>query len=260
MFERLKETYSYDPKVLEYILKDEANPLNRIVAELPNKDAKILDIGAGSGIVGALIKKCKKDVVIDGIEPDANARLYAEKFYRNYYEGFVEEFFPVIEEERYDYIILADVLEHLASPDKILKKIFNIISDHTKIFISLPNVTHGAVRLALANGDFNYVDSGILERTHLRFFSPSKAMELLEGCGFCIEQVTYLQRGIEETEFAIKRNFTNYILARCMEKEHFFTYQTIFRIGKNGVKEKEIIKFGRAETFSIWCVLKNMTL
>ena len=71
----------------------------------------------------------------------------------------------------YDFVVMADVIEHLARPDKVLAEFRRRIAPSTKVCVSTPNVAFVSVRIALLNGVFDDVDSGILERTHLRFFT-----------------------------------------------------------------------------------------
>ena len=108
----------------------------------------------------------------------------------------------MIDSENYDYIILADVIEHITEPDVFLEHLIKHTNEKTKFIISIPNVAFGGLRLALLNGFFDYVDSGLLERTHLRFFTLNSAMYLFKKLGFYFELIASLERSFYRMEFS----------------------------------------------------------
>src|SRR5437899_10982507 len=84
MFTRQNETYDCSPDIVAGILVDEANPLNRISNIIPN-DVKVLDIGAGNGLLALVLKATHRNILVDGIEPNSYASQLAKKNYRNSY-------------------------------------------------------------------------------------------------------------------------------------------------------------------------------
>jgi hypothetical protein len=90
---------------------------------------------------------------------------------------------------KFDAIVLADVLEHCADPWTQLSRLVTLGKPDSKIVISLPNVAHILVRLMLLTGHFHYADRGIMDRTHLRFFTRRTAMELVEYADLVLESV-----------------------------------------------------------------------
>lgn len=205
MFHRPEKTYDFDvPSAVRNILNDPANPLNRISEIIPD-NAKVLDIGAGNGILAHVLKEKCKGLVIDGIEPDPYAAKIAGKSYRNFYTSFAQDFRDMISAENYDYIIMADVIEHVNDPLGFLQDICSIVKAKTKIILSVPNVAFGAVRIALLNGDFNYVDSGLLERTHLRFFTLHNIKLIVSEMNMNIEKLYFLERDIFTSEIDLKK-------------------------------------------------------
>jgi len=96
-------------------------------------------------------------------------------------------------QKEYDFVVLADVIEHVADPLEFLKQLRTIVSLNTKILISVPNIAFGAIRIELLNGIFDYVDSGIRERTHLRFFTLKTIYELVNELGMNLERIYFLQ-------------------------------------------------------------------
>lgn len=142
MFNRPPQTYETTPGLIENILKDEANPLNRICALIP-AGSTIIDIGAGNGLMALLLKKGGKQVIIDGIEPSPHAASIASPHYRHFYTGYAQDFVQKITETDYDFIILADVIEHVMDPLTFLHILSSKISDRTRIVLSVPNVEIG---------------------------------------------------------------------------------------------------------------------
>jgi len=90
----------------------------------------------------------------------------------------------------FDLILLSHVLEHLQEPAQVLASISSLLSADGLLLIALPNICHWRTRLQIARGSFQYQDSGILDRSHLRFFTYWSARELVEAC----PSVTLLQQ------------------------------------------------------------------
>jgi len=86
--------------------------------------------------------------------------------------------------QKFDRVLLLDVLEHLMRPERLLAEAMNALNPQGRLIVSLPNVANIAVRLALLFGRFTYTERGILDRTHLRFFTRKTARRFLEenGC------------------------------------------------------------------------------
>jgi 2-polyprenyl-3-methyl-5-hydroxy-6-metoxy-1,4-benzoquinol methylase len=135
----------------------------------PEKEhLRILDIGTASGYLGKVLGGRGHSVV--GIEKDAAAGEKAKRYYDSFQLADLESYdFPY--QREFDYILFADVLEHLRDPASVLRKCLPALKESGKIIISLPNVANLVVRLSLLFGRFDYMDRGILDRTHLRFFT-----------------------------------------------------------------------------------------
>ena len=93
--------------------------------------------------------------------------------------------------ERYDAIIFADVLEHLPWPEQALKKYLPLLKRGGSVIVSLPNVGLWSVRLSLLLGRFEYEDTGVLDRTHLRFFTRRSAIALLKSMQLTPHRIAY---------------------------------------------------------------------
>lgn len=201
MFNRPISTYQVRQVSDKEVMKDSANPLVQI-CELLHGQVRILDIGAGNGSLGRLLNMLGRAVIIDGIEPNSFAASIARPYYREMYVGYLDDHMNAIDFESYDFIVLADVIEHIDNPQMFLQQLMSRMARKTKLLISIPNVAFGAVRLSLARGEFNYVDSGILERTHLRFFTYRTAVSLFSSLNLHVVTSISLCRSFYRSEFS----------------------------------------------------------
>ena len=90
------------------------------------------------------------------------------------------------EEEYFDYMIFGDVLEHLRDPWQTVKRLKPYLKKNGFMLASIPNVSHISVVVGLLKGTAEYREAGILDKTHLRFFTKKTAMELFEKNGFAV--------------------------------------------------------------------------
>lgn len=164
-----------------------------IAALVPAKARHVVDVGCASGALGAALKRARPDLEVRGVElaqePAARARLVLDDVLCGKAEDEPPASWPAP-----DCVIFADVLEHLVDPWSTLKAWYRRLPPGGTILVSLPNVGHHTVMKGLGQGSFRYVAAGILDRTHLRFFTRQSAMELLEGVGF---RITRFERVIE---------------------------------------------------------------
>ncbi|PYQ48531.1 MAG: hypothetical protein DMF59_15725 [Acidobacteria bacterium] len=146
----------------------------------------VLDVGCGFATTSQFIQARGNRVI--GIESNAEAVAVARTRIADVIEADLQNA-PSL--GKFDTIIFADVLEHLAWPVGILKKYADLLKPEGTIIVSLPNVGLWSVRLGLLFGRFRYQDSGVLDRTHLRFFTRRSAIEMLRSAGFRPVRRTY---------------------------------------------------------------------
>jgi 2-polyprenyl-3-methyl-5-hydroxy-6-metoxy-1,4-benzoquinol methylase len=141
---------------------------------------RILDIGTADGYLGALLKQQGHYLV--GVESDSTLAEKARGYYDVFHSVDAESFdFPSRGE--FDFILLADVLEHLKDPAGLLRRALPCLNAGGEIIISLPNIAHLLIRLDLLFGYFQYTDRGILDRTHLRFFTLASTRRMVQDVG-----------------------------------------------------------------------------
>ncbi len=145
----------------------------------------MLDLGAAGGHLGRAVRdRC---AFLAGVEPDPSVPDSARDGYDDWRSTDALSAGPWA--GPFDTVVCADVLEHLPEPERLLKKIAGWLSPGGILLVSLPNVANVTLRAALLVGRFPYADRGILDRTHLKFFTRSTGRALLEGCGFRVTAI-----------------------------------------------------------------------
>lgn len=171
-------------------LSDHSNShslIHHLVTEDGKAGMEILEIGCSSGYVGATL--VAKGHRVTGVELDPAAAQAAREVLHEVHTGDAEGFFDAHPQRRYDAILLGDVLEHMTDPAATLRRCVAHLADGGGVAISLPCVTHGSVRAMLLEGRWDYADYGLLDRTHLRFFSRKGMAELLSSAGLAIARL-----------------------------------------------------------------------
>jgi 2-polyprenyl-3-methyl-5-hydroxy-6-metoxy-1,4-benzoquinol methylase len=169
---------------------DNQSTTHSIQARMVDEGALLLDVGCHAGTMGAALRETKAVSVI-GIDTDLEALEVAQTRLQNAFIGSIEEtgWAEKIRENGYsnfDTILFGDVLEHTRNPDRILLEAASLLKHNGNIIVSIPNVAYWRVRLGLLLGKWDYQDEGILDRTHLRFFTRSTVRELIESAGYRI--------------------------------------------------------------------------
>ncbi len=139
----------------------------------------ILDIGAAQGFLGQLLQG--SGLAIDAVEPNPDWAANAAPYYRQVWPLTVEQ--APVPTGVYRVVVCADVLEHTTDPVAVLRRLRAIATEDALFIVSLPNVAHIAVRMLLLFGQFPRMERGILDRTHLHFYTRSTARGLLAEAG-----------------------------------------------------------------------------
>jgi len=165
--------------------------------------SRVLDIGAADGSVAKILKQ--RGCQVWAVEMDENAARAAALVCEHVVVGDVEsmDLDDAFGGMRFDAVLLLDVLEHLREPLSALKRSAKLLEPDGQIVASIPNVTHGAVRLSLLRGTFRYTETGLLDRTHLRFFDRDAVEQLFAEAGLEVADRLRVTRGLTETEIPI---------------------------------------------------------
>jgi len=159
---------------------------NHRIPELVEGGKRILDVGCATGKLLEYLEK-NKNCLAFGIEIDADMADEANKRSGKTTCVDIESCADLpFEKVSFDTIIFADVLEHLKRPDIVLRKIIPYLKEGGYFLFSIPNVAFLTVRLGLLFGKFGYTEYGVLDKTHLRFFTLRTARKLIEESGLKI--------------------------------------------------------------------------
>jgi 2-polyprenyl-3-methyl-5-hydroxy-6-metoxy-1,4-benzoquinol methylase len=150
---------------------------------LPMGALRVLDVGAGTGEVLAAIAEARPSLVEAwAVEPaNTGAAIRNATWSRHLAQVDCDDF---------DLALLLDVLEHIEKPRQTLEAVAERVRPGGTFLISVPNVTHWSVRASLLAGNFDYADRGILDRTHLRFFTKKSLLQLVRRAGLEVESTS----------------------------------------------------------------------
>lgn len=156
---------------------------------------RVLDIGAGGGGIGRAARdQSPQELVAIEIDPAAQAPL------RETYDEVHASIAP-LKGRQYDLVIMLDVLEHMSDPFGFLQELRPLLAPGARLLISVPNVAHWSVRFSLLFGRFEYGSRGILDRTHLYFFSRRRFKQMLRSIPDGM--ITELNGSIEPVELVL---------------------------------------------------------
>lgn len=228
-----KKSEIYSELYITYPLKLYPFSSHQAIIKILNskENQRILDIGCGDGLFSEYIKNGNTKVGVDFIPESESIKENLNEYYQNDLNvGLPDE---VKKKEKYDYILMLDILEHLYNYENIIKESKTLLKPEGRLIISIPNIANFYVRLNLLFGRFPYGDKGILDRTHLRFFTYSSIKKLIKTNHLVIvkQKVTPIPI-IEVLPNFMKNNvgkilnFSLYIITVPFKR--FFGYQFIF--------------------------------
>lgn len=160
------------------------------------KSLNILEVGCNTGSTLLEIKNIYPNSNLFGIEINASTAKIASHI-ANVKIADIEDSIDLWDGILFDYIIFGDVLEHLHNPSKIINNCRKILKNHGKIISSIPNLMHYSAMFLLINGDFPYSDTGILDRTHIHFFTYNEIIKLYNENNFKVIKYKPIFSGIK---------------------------------------------------------------
>jgi len=185
---------------------------------------KILDVGCGEGQTGWVLKNTGKAREVVGIELNENAAKSAEGKLDKVIHGDVEKLSLPFQAEYFDYVILADVVEHLVDPWQVVKRLSLFLHGEGFLIVSIPNIGYWRVLKDLILFDqWEYQAEGILDKAHLRFFTKRSMIEMMNKTGFEVESIIARKSpGIKARLFNL---FTLGIFRRFFESAYIIKYR-----------------------------------
>ena len=189
MTELKKHKYDFEIDI------EQKNDARVIAFDFIEPNSKVLDVGSSSGCFGQILKEYKK-CEVTGIEYDSDSIKIAEekKAFQKIYQLDLNNF-DINQFEQYknhfDYIVFGDVLEHLSAPNKVLETFKFLLKSGGKYLISLPNTAHATVKINLLANKFEYEEIGILDKTHIKFFTHKTIPNFLAESKLKMEKFDY---------------------------------------------------------------------
>ncbi len=171
---------------IHYPLKQSKGSSHYYLPRMLGAGQEVIDIGCGEGYLAAELKKFDNRITGIDVLPIASETSALDRYYSADLDNGIAPVIQQLKGERFTRALLLDVLEHLKNPEKILDECRDILEKDGLLIISVPNVANISVRLSLLFGKFDYTERGILDKTHLRFFTRKTVRKIVESRGYRI--------------------------------------------------------------------------
>ncbi|MBM4241504.1 MAG: class I SAM-dependent methyltransferase [Euryarchaeota archaeon] len=192
------------------------SPSHNKIIRLIGKQKKVLDVGCSDGNLSKNLRINECEVF--GIEINDKTAHLAKRYCQEVFVGDVESIKLNSKYDNFfDFIVFADVLEHLKEPAVVLRRFRKYLKDDGQLIVSIPNIAHWRMRLKLLFGNFEYEDQGLLDIGHLRFFNEKSAKKLLSDNGFEISKF--------DINFADSLKYANILHSIGIRRPNFFGFQ-----------------------------------
>jgi 2-polyprenyl-3-methyl-5-hydroxy-6-metoxy-1,4-benzoquinol methylase len=212
-----------------YPIDPESDTAGSNVLRLVGKNKKVLEIGAGPGSLLKVLQEINQcDMTAIEIHPE-----YAEKLNEICQKVIVADlnepnWNKLIDiNQKFDVVVAADVLEHINDPLGCLKNMTTLLNENGSIVISLPHIGHAVISACLWEGDFEYREWGLLDRTHIRFFGIKNVEKLIDDAQLKIIDVRFVIRSPDQTEFHERWSRLSHVLKKNILKS---PYACIYQI------------------------------
>ncbi|MEA5594382.1 methyltransferase domain-containing protein [Rivularia sp. UHCC 0363] len=171
---------------------DDNSSLKKMLS-LIGENKRVIDFGCATGYFARLLSDRGCEVI--GVEINSKAAKVAQRYCEQVivadldFVSLNDIFSEKLLKKKFDVAVFGDVLEHLRNPWQVLKETRKLLKPQGYVIASIPNIAHGAIRLALLQGKFEYQTLGILDNTHLRFFTNKTVEQLFEDSGYQIDVI-----------------------------------------------------------------------
>lgn len=224
---------SYD-RVVETDTEDSLAKISKYL----KPDSNVLELGPAKGYFTKYLKEnfnCQVDCVEMSSEMAGEARKYCRKMVvADLDEVELSEHFG---NDEYDFILLADILEHIRKGAKVLLSCREMLAPDGRLIVSVPNISHSSVIGCLFEGKFEYRDQGLLDKTHIKFFTRDSIKSLLLQCGYEIEVIDTVTILPEDTQLGDSlMNLPVSLQKMILNREDALTYQYILICRASGGK------------------------
>ena len=175
-----------------------------VLASLVTPHSTVLDLGCGSGALGQYLAETRS-CTSDGVTLSEDEAAHARPHYRRVVVDNLEscDLGTTFACQRYDFIVCADVLEHLTRPERVLDACRALLTPGGKLLISVPNAAYSGLLAELMQGEFRYREEGLLDRTHLRFFTRRSLTRFLAEQRWTLDSLDTVRRELPDSEFQV---------------------------------------------------------
>jgi 2-polyprenyl-3-methyl-5-hydroxy-6-metoxy-1,4-benzoquinol methylase len=189
------------PKYTRY--DDSVGSAHNLVVEIVPVGSSVLEFGCATGYMSDVLVT-RRGCRVTGVELEPKAAAAAEAFCDRVIVGDAEtlDLDQELGSERFDAVLFADFLEHLRDPGTLLRRVRAFVADGGIVIASIPNVAHASVRLSLLAGRFRYRPRGLLDESHLRFFTRESIRNLFEESGYVITHWSRVSATVSESELS----------------------------------------------------------
>lgn len=215
----------YKQKPSSYYSMSRPEMLNYV----PSSASNILEIGCGAGSFASLLKSQRPSVELWGLDIQAGCCDEMKMIFKEYIHGNFENDDIQLPLDYFDCVIMNDVLEHLYDPWKVLNKIKQYLHSDGYITLSVPNMRYYNILVDLIfNKRWSYVDKGVLDKTHIRFFTKNSLESMLTECGYRIVSVD----GINSRYVSKKYALLNLLLNNLIDDINYMQFAVLARVVK----------------------------
>lgn len=208
----------YEKKDISYY----SHTRNELVPFIPNNIESVLDVGCAGGNFGQMLKELF-NCEVWGIEPDENAAKIADQKLDKVLPVPFDEQVAIPVGKKFDCIFFNDVLEHLAQPEEALRLASKYVKGSGCIIASIPNLRFYPAMLSLIrHKDFKYLDAGVMDKTHLRFFTKKSMVRLFEESGYTVQRI----EGINKHRFSYLE-ILNFFTFKSVDDMHYPQYAVV---------------------------------
>ena len=207
------------------------------IVKLINEGKKVLDLGCSDGIIGNYLSRYKKcevygcDIDDESIQIAKSRNCYKKVFHADLDSDKILD--KSLKFNYFDYVVIADVIEHLRNPENIIEIACKYLNNNGEILICVPNVTHENIIINLLNERFNYNDLGILDNTHLRFFTENSFIDFINNLNTQLTSYSLKCELVKKIQLYDEKDYNdNQEIINLIDNKNFYTLQLIFRIRK----------------------------
>ncbi|RHK00937.1 class I SAM-dependent methyltransferase [Acidaminococcus sp. AM05-11] len=247
----------------EFDKESKRDPL-AIINKKIKAGSKILEFGPANGRFTKYLKnqkECCIDIVEYDFESGVEASQYALVSCIGPDEGDIEKenWCKKLKGNKYDAIIFADVLEHLRDPLSALKKCHEFLKNNGQILLSVPNIAHNSILINLYLNKFNYTSVGILDNTHIHFFTYNSLIQMVKDAGYYPVYQTAVKINVGDNEIDAHYSDLEEITAAALkerEKTLGLVYQYVFQLKQ--VEDECVIDLNNQDNIYLFkCYIKE---